>query len=254
MPEPETFSEPVTLDQPEAPALPDLPVLADSAPATPERTAAPTAPMPEPQAPPQPDPAPDTAPPPPPEPEPEPEAEPVEDISPMAVATSRRPAPMPGRPETPPAPPPQRQATPAQTQTQQPAQRNAPQSVASNAQRAAGSGGGAAAGASGGASEATLSPSQRQSAMARWGAQIRSRVERRKTYPRAARRASGTAVVSIRVTPAGQLAGVGLARSSGNSALDQAALQAVQRAGRFPKAPAGITGTQTFSLPLVFSP
>lgn len=162
---------------------------------------------------------------------------------------------MPERPEPKPEPKQEpRQAAPAPAEPRQPARQNAPASAAVAAQRAAGSGGGPAAGAGGSAQGATVSKAQRESAMASWGARIRSRVERRKTYPRAARRATGTAIVSIRVTAQGQLAGVGLARSSGNATLDQAALQAVRRAGRFPAAPAGISGTQTFTLPLVFSP
>lgn len=89
--------------------------------------------------------------------------------------------------------------------------------------------------------------------MANWGGEIRSRIERRKSYPRAAGGAAGTVQVAIRVGADGRLQALGLAQSSGNAALDQAALDAVQRAGRFPAAPAGLGGeARSFTLPMAF--
>lgn len=174
--------------------------------------------------------------PPPPPPEPEPEPEPLPDT---------RPEP---RPEPKPEPEPRPRAEP------QPERRSAPASASAPAQRAAGSGGGANAGASAGAASATLSAARTNDLMAGWGASIRARVERRKAYPRDAGSASGTATVRLSVSPGGELAGVALVGSSGNAALDAAALKAVRAAGRFPSAPAGLgNASYSFTLPMSFS-
>ncbi|WP_415918962.1 energy transducer TonB family protein [Tateyamaria sp. SN6-1] len=60
-----------------------------------------------------------------------------------------------------------------------------------------------------------------------------SRVSRPKVGSR------GTAVVSFRVSGAGTIASVSIARSSGSAQLDRAALRVVQRAAPFPAPPAG---------------
>lgn len=118
-------------------------------------------------------------------------------------------------------------------------------------QKAAGSGGGAQAGQSGKAQAATLSRAQVNDLKAGWGAAIRARVERRKRHPAGA--ASGTVTVRLVVTAAGALAGVSVAKSSGNPALDAAAVAAVQGAGAFPPAPAGLPGgSHSFTLPMRF--
>lgn len=119
-------------------------------------------------------------------------------------------------------------------------------------QKAAGSGGGAQAGNAGKAQAATLSRAQVNDLKAGWGAAIRARVERRKRHPAGA--ASGTVTVRLVVTAAGALAGVSVARSSGNPALDAAALAAVQGAGAFPPAPDGLPGgSHSFTLPMRFA-
>ena len=69
-----------------------------------------------------------------------------------------------------------------------------------------------------------------------WGAQITSALRRAHRPPRGA---AGTVKLVIAITPAGHVAGVSLAGSSGNTRLDQAALAAVKRA-RFPRAPEGL--------------
>ncbi|ETA50256.1 TonB family protein [Ponticoccus alexandrii] len=51
--------------------------------------------------------------------------------------------------------------------------------------------------------------------------------------------ARGTAVVSFTISSGGSIARVGLARSSGSSALDRAAVQIVRQAAPFPRPPAG---------------
>ena len=126
----------------------------------------------------------------------------------------------------------------------------APASAPSKPQRAQGSGGGQTAGQTQRAETSSLSPSQRQSLMARWGNRIRSQIERGK----GSARGSGRVVVALRVGANGALQSVGIAKSSGNSRLDQAAISAVKRAGRFPRAPAALGGEGGyFSLPIAFS-
>lgn len=97
------------------------------------------------------------------------------------------------------------------------------------------------------------SKGQVKSLISRWGAQIRKKVERRKAYPKAARGAEGSLTVRLSITRGGGLAGVSVTRSSGNAALDQAAVQAVSRAGSFPAAPEGLTDAQySFTLQVSF--
>ncbi len=123
------------------------------------------------------------------------------------------------------------------------------------AQRARGQGGGANAGAQGAARIATVSPSRTRSLMAQWGAQIRSRIEVHKRYPGSAGRAHDEIVmVRLQITRTGQLLGVSIVRSSGQAVFDQAALQAVRAAGRFPQAPRELSDpSYLFSLPIRFS-
>ena len=83
--------------------------------------------------------------------------------------------------------------------------------------------------------------------MARWGWAIRSSIERRKKYP-AGTHAKGTVSLAITVANSGALAGLTIAKSSGDASLDRAAMEAVKRA-RLPKAPAGIPpGPHRFTL------
>lgn len=120
--------------------------------------------------------------------------------------------------------------------------------------KAAGSGKGAQAGDGGTAKAATLSRAQANSLMASWGASIRAAVERKKRHPSAAGRASGRVSLNLTVARNGMLQGVTVASSSGNPALDQAAVAAVKRAGRFAPAPKGLgDASYTFSLPISFS-
>ncbi|GHC63333.1 energy transducer TonB [Neogemmobacter tilapiae] len=121
----------------------------------------------------------------------------------------------------------------------------------SEGQVAAGSGGGATAGDGGKAQAATGAKGQ-DSIKAEWGATIRARVERRKSYPRGADGAQGRVKLRLTVDTGGNLVGVGITQSSGNAALDQAAVKAVQSA-RFPAAPKGLAaGQYSFNLPLDF--
>ncbi|WP_409625776.1 TonB family protein, partial [Gemmobacter sp.] len=123
-----------------------------------------------------------------------------------------------------PAPPPQPVARPAQP-----------------AQKAAGAGGGAAAGNRGKAAASTEARASRDDLRAAWGAAIRARIERQKSYPPAARGAVGKVVVLVTVAPSGALVAARVAASSGHAALDEAALRAARAAAPFPPAPQGAT-------------
>lgn len=114
-----------------------------------------------------------------------------------------------------------------------------PKSAPVPAAHAAGQGGGGTAGQAGQASAGTADGAGMEDALAAWGADIRARIERRKTYPRAADGATGTVTLILTVSAQGGLVSVSVAASSGNAALDAAALAAVQ-AARLPKGPEGV--------------
>ncbi|MEW6719951.1 MAG: energy transducer TonB [Thermodesulfobacteriota bacterium] len=80
-------------------------------------------------------------------------------------------------------------------------------------------------------------------------------IDRRKEYPRAARRLGheGTVVVGFEVRGDGRVGSVAVERSSGSPILDAAALKAVSGAGRFPPPPPAFRGGETkFVLPVQF--
>ncbi|MFX0546034.1 TonB family protein [Roseovarius sp. S1116L3] len=152
------------------------------------------------------------------------------------------------RPRMRPAQPPK--PTPAKTSPQT----SQPKSQSSAAQTASGSGGSANAGSAGSSAAATLSAGQRQSLVAQWGAQVRSKIERSKRYPSAARGAEGTVHVRITIARDGSLRAVSVATTSGHAALDAAALRAVKSARRFPPAPRLLDQpSYTFTLAMRFS-
>lgn len=125
------------------------------------------------------------------------------------------------------------------------------QSDARPSQKAAGSGSQQSSGAAAPA-VASAASSISQSALSDWGARIRARIERKKSSP-PGRWRSASAVVRITVGRDGALRRLGLVRSSGDARLDDAALRAVQRAGRFPAAPSGFDRPDmTFDLPVSF--
>jgi protein TonB len=115
---------------------------------------------------------------------------------------------------------------------------------------AQGAGGGATQGAAqASAATASISNAQRQSLMSGWGAQIMARIERAR--PRV--RGSGQVTLTLQIARGGQLAALSVSQSSGDAALDEAAISAVRRAGRFPAAPDGLTdASYGFSLPIRF--
>ncbi len=177
-------------------------------------------------------------------------------VAPIALPTLMTP------PQPPQAPVMQKQpaerpptAAPSQSQRPQsrPAQTSASAQPAQAEQRAAGSGGGTQSGLSGVSAGSTLAPAQAAELQAIWGADIRARIERRKRFPNGVR-GSGQVVVTLTVSRTGQLLAQGIQQSSGNAAFDQAALQAVGRAGRFAPAPAELAqNSYRFMLPISFS-
>ncbi|WP_291729169.1 energy transducer TonB [Leisingera sp. F5] len=167
----------------------------------------------------------------------------------LQIETAPPPPPKPQRPE----PKPEPQHKPAPEPQPQQARKSEQASAGRAEQRAAGSGGGAQAGQSGGAQAATAVPGRRAKLRSIWGAKIRARVERRKRYPAGAS-GKGQVVVRLTISRSGQLLSHRIAKSSGIAAFDQAALQAVTRAGKFPSAPKKLQINQiSFNLPMSFS-
>jgi protein TonB len=89
-------------------------------------------------------------------------------------------------------------------------------------------------------------------AVADWKSEIVMRIMGARAYPEGANGASGTSLVAFLVSRSGGIRGVRLARSSGSSILDRAAIETVRRANPVPPAPAGINGG-AFSVPIHFS-
>jgi periplasmic protein TonB len=172
-------------------------------------------------------------------------------VPPQTPETFSQPLPPPEPPEERPLtaavtpPPPRPEALVTAARQRQP-------SEARQAQAAAGAGGSVAAGRDGPAEISSLSATRRSSLLGSWGAEIRSRIERRKRAIRGTS-AGGTATVRLMVAADGRLLGLALAQSSGSPELDQAALDAVRRAGRFGPAPAQLGLAQhAFALPIRF--
>ncbi len=78
-----------------------------------------------------------------------------------------------------------------------------------------------------------------KAALAEYSRTIRSLIERHKEYPLAARKLGihGSVVVSFSLNRHGELQGVSLVKSSGNSILDNAGIRAVRSVGSFPPPP-----------------
>lgn len=187
-------------------------------------------------------------------PEPQPEPEPQEQASSETIPrTSLRPPPQrPERVERPAPvqeatrPEPQRRPEPRQAETRNQGQGDTNR----NAQRSAGTGGAAQAGNATASGARSLSRAQQQRLISVWGAKIRARIESRKRHPGGR---GGRVVVSLTVSPSGQVTAAGISRSSGLGALDRAAVQAIRSAGRMPRAPRELGGApRSFSLPMDF--
>ncbi|MEQ8902653.1 MAG: TonB family protein [Roseovarius sp.] len=134
---------------------------------------------------------------------------------------------------------------------ERPTPKPARSSPARSKEVARGDGGKKAGGAARAAPATTLDPTTRSSLMAEWGGTIRSRIERQKRYPRGTR-SSGTVHLTLTVSDTGRLMAVRVRQSSGDRALDTAAVQAVQGA-RLPAKPAPLPGdSHSFNLPVAF--
>lgn len=156
--------------------------------------------------------------------------------APLMLRSADRPTPRPARPA------PARQA-------EEPRRATTPAAAPARTSRPTAQPGTSRGGASGPASP---SPGSRKAAtlMARWGDRIRSCISRHAVAPRGARQ-GGRVILALRVGRDGRLQGVGIAASSGNAALDQAALDAARLASRCPAAPAGLTEPDySFHLPI----
>jgi protein TonB len=125
-------------------------------------------------------------------------------------------------------------------------------STPSKAATAAGTGGKSNAGIRQTSSNSNLSKSEQQTLVAAWGASIRAKIDRAKRRPRGGQTGAVTVVVSVAHN--GALVNVGVSRSSGQPALDAAAVAAVKRARRFSKAPKQLAKTNyTFRLKIQFT-
>jgi len=97
-----------------------------------------------------------------------------------------------------------------------------------------------------GRARASASPGQVRS----YAATVRARIARNRPSSRGRR---GTAVVRFAISRGGGLRYARLARSSGDGALDRAAIASVRRAAPFPRPPRGMSAGQlTFSIPFRF--
>ena len=160
-------------------------------------------------------------------------APPESDLAPPA---SLRPAAMPERPERVP-------------------ERSAATSTAARTAASGGSGttrtgtarGGAASISSGRSAASAPGPSA-ETLQAQWGAEVKGHIAGRAAPPRGVR---GQVGLVVSVATDGRIAGVGVARSSGDVRADRAAAGAVQRVGRVPRAPGGLpAGTYRFTVAL----
>lgn len=93
-------------------------------------------------------------------------------------------------------------------------------------------------------------------ALTRYLATVRSKVERNKRYPAAAQRegVTGTAAVRMTITSSGSVQGLRVAKASGHPALDQAAMAAARAAEPLPAFPEGMPQNRiTIVIPMNFN-
>lgn len=146
-----------------------------------------------------------------------------------------------------------KQAKPAEPKPKKPAEKPAPKP-----QQQASLGNGGADNADSQAQKATSGGKGKKSdggsgASSKYPGQVQVRVSRASRYPSAAKGSKGEAHVTFTVAANGGVSSLKLSRSSGNSALDDAALAAVERAAPFPPIPedAG-RSSWTFTVPVAF--
>jgi protein TonB len=104
---------------------------------------------------------------------------------------------------------------------------------------------------SGPQSAPTASAGEAKALKADWGSKVRARINRKVALP--ADSAPGTVKVRLEIAASGALLAVGIAQSSGQAALDAAALKAVKSSAPFARAPKGLSEpSYSFSLPITF--
>lgn len=131
-----------------------------------------------------------------------------------------------------------------------PSDQNRAASAGSASQKAAGTGGTNQAGNAGKSKVKALGKGKDAKLKSIWGSKIVTRIERRKKALRGVK-AKGKTTLALRIAPNGQLLSVSVAKSSGVAALDQAAIAAVKRAGKFPKAPKELNAkSYRFNIPI----
>lgn len=90
------------------------------------------------------------------------------------------------------------------------------------------------------------------SALASWKGDLMAELNRHKRYPSGSS-SNGTAIVAFSINRSGAVTSARLARSSGDSALDQEAVSLPRRASPLPKPPEGVGGgTIALSVPIRF--
>jgi protein TonB len=121
-------------------------------------------------------------------------------------------------------------------------------------QRAEGAGQDETRGSEGDTTLASQTAARSNALRAAWGSAIYAQVRKNMRFPRGIDQ-GGTARLALRIASNGKLTDLRLTRSSGNAALDKAAMRAVSQAGRFARAPEGLLGAEhAFSLSLTFAP
>ena len=100
-------------------------------------------------------------------------------------------------------------------------------------------------------SDPAASSGEAKALKADWGSKVRARINRKVALP--ADSAPGTVKVRLEIAASGALLAVGIAQSSGQAALDAAAVKAVKSAAPFARAPKGLSEpSYSFSLPITF--
>lgn len=169
----------------------------------------------------------------------------------IEVETAPPPPPPPPEPEAEAEPLPDTRPKPRPVKEQPKEGIKAPQASAGRQEEvSAGSGGSTQAGL-GNAKVTTGDPGKTAQLTAVWGAKIRARIDRSKRYPHGSR-ANGDVTIELHVARDGKLVSYRMRKSSGVPELDDAAMKAVARAKRFPKAPKELVGNSfKFSLSIM---
>lgn len=96
---------------------------------------------------------------------------------------------------------------------------------------------------------AAASGGEAKALKADWGAKVRSQINRKLALPKGL--APGRTTLRVVIAPSGALVSVEIAKSSGQPALDAAALRAVKAAAPYPRAPKGLSEpSYGFSIPI----